>query len=55
MYQGATVADDEDLSVRVHALYEWDCPRCGELNERGDIEPSGTDACDACGVTVTIA
>ena len=43
----------ETAVVRVHARYEWDCPSCSEVNDEGDVEPTGVGFCGYCGEKVT--
>jgi hypothetical protein len=49
---GADVGDEEELEAKPYEMWWWDCPVCGEVNDCGDIEPSGTDECTGCGAHV---
>lgn len=46
--------DDQDYEATAHIRYEWDCPACRDVNDAGDIEPSGETECEHCGATVYI-
>ena len=47
--------EDEDLpEAKPYARYEWDCPECSDVNDAGDIEPSGVEVCEYCGSRVMV-
>ena len=45
---------DEIEDVTAYAVYRWDCPACGTVNEGDDVEPVGQNECADCGNVVNI-
>lgn len=43
------MSNDELDDVTAWTEYRWTCPHCSEVNDAGDIEPSGETQCDECG------
>lgn len=48
------MADDELEDVKCWVEYLWTCPDCSEVNNAGDVEPSGETECAGCGCIVNI-
>lgn len=45
---------DEELTATPYERYWWDCPACGDVNDAGEIEPSGETECENCGAVVEV-
>lgn len=46
--------DDDEVDEELDAVtcwveYRWTCPQCCEVNDEGDVEPSGETQCSECG------
>lgn len=45
---------DEKYEVFAYARYEFDCPNCGEPNDR-EQDPAGDDVtCESCGTELHV-
>lgn len=45
---------DDEYTATPYERYWWDCPACSDINDAGDIEPSGEEQCEHCGETVLV-
>ncbi|MDQ1205053.1 hypothetical protein [Microbacterium sp. SORGH_AS_0862] len=47
-------ADEELDAVTCWVEYRWTCPQCCEVNDEGDVEPSGETQCSECGAVALV-